>query len=182
MARRYSRAQPTPTEAARTRIAESDAEAPAVAVLERLEALGYAAKSEPESSAATPAASPPTAAGQDLRAAGRIAALAVMDSVLDVRSVEASEERSVRVEGSDGAELLVNWLNEVLFLFEVEGFVTARVRIGSLTESTLQATCWGEEFDSSRHRTKTEVKAVTHHRLRLEEVDGGWIGEFLCDL
>lgn len=74
LARRFSRAQPTPTEAARTGIAESDAEAPAVAMLEGLEALGYAGKSGPESSTATPAASPPTAAGQDLRAAGRIAA------------------------------------------------------------------------------------------------------------
>jgi len=40
----------------------------------------------------------------------------------------------------------------------------------------------GEAIDFSRHRVFGEIKAVTFHRLRVEQRDGIWMAEVLFDV
>jgi SHS2 domain-containing protein len=46
----------------------------------------------------------------------------------------------------------------------------------------LMATCRGELADPTRHAMDHEVKAITYHRLRVEQTPQGWEAEVIVDI
>lgn len=122
------------------------------------------------------------ATGKTLEEAFASAALGMYSLVTDLRSVR--EEKSIRVEVKSYSreELLVGWLNELVFQFDTYGFVGKRVQIKSLEEDRIVATVTGEEFDPQRHAGNLLIKAATYHGLRFERRDGEWLLEVLFDI
>jgi SHS2 domain-containing protein len=90
--------------------------------------------------------------------------------------------REVRLVAGDRAELLVAWLNEILFLGEIDRLVPAAFEIIELTGQTLVAVVTGEPFDPARHVIERSAKAVTYHRLLVEERRNGWYARVYIDL
>lgn len=90
--------------------------------------------------------------------------------------------REVTLEAGDTAELLVAWLNEILAFSEMAHAVPASFQIHDLKECGLTATIAGEPFDPSRHVVERSAKAVTYHKLVVEERDGGWYARVYIDL
>jgi riboflavin kinase/FMN adenylyltransferase len=78
--------------------------------------------------------------------------------------------REVRLEDWDQESLLVGWLNELLFLTEMEHLFFVEVQIESLTGATLVARVGGAPGTS----TGASIKAATFHNLALERDDAGW--------
>ena len=77
------------------------------------------------------------------------------------------------------------WLNEVIVLYETEGLVfsNARVQIEEVrSQWRLVGSAEGEYYDSERHGLKTLVKAVTFHKLSLEQRPPGWHARVILDL
>jgi SHS2 domain-containing protein len=110
--------------------------------------------------------------GPGLEALFEEAAAALMDAILDTGSVEETDTLTVSAEGKEPEELLVEWLEEVLYAFEVREFATGRARVDSLEDKRVEGTLFGEPFDPERHPTSSAVKAVTYHDLRIEQEDG----------
>jgi len=90
--------------------------------------------------------------------------------------------REVRLKAGDLAELLVAWLNEILFLCESERLVPATFEIVAMTSRELVAIISGERFDPARHIVERTAKAVTYHRLVVEERPGRWYARVYIDL
>lgn len=88
----------------------------------------------------------------------------------------------IRLDGGDVEELLVAWLNEILYRFEVDGLVPADFTVHTLSEHHLEATVRGEDYQPQRHPVQRQVKAVTHHQVRLEQTSEGWVGQVYVDL
>jgi SHS2 domain-containing protein len=87
-------------------------------------------------------------------------ALGVFALLANPASVEERDAREVRAHGSAPEALLVNWLNECLYLLDVEGFVPRRVEftIFALDASApggeplrLHCLLHGEDLDPARH-------------------------------
>lgn len=97
------------------------------------------------------------------------------------KAVTAREHVDVRVQGSDRAYLLVDWLAELLHLFQSRGLVLGEFVV-HCDESGLRAKVGGEPLDPDRHGSAHEVKAVTYHRLRVERSESGWLAEVILDL
>ncbi len=97
-------------------------------------------------------------------------------------SVAERETRALEVSGVDESDLLVALGNELLFAFETEAWLAARITIDELDESSLRATAHGEAYDPERHSIARPVKAVTHHGAEVREQDGAWIGRLIFDL
>lgn len=111
------------------------------------------------------------------------AALALVSLLTDrAETIEEREERSLEVEGVDAPDLLVALGNELLYLFETEGWLAARVEVDELDGARLVATAFGEPFDAGRHPIARPIKAVTHHGVAVEARDGGWRGRLIFDL
>ncbi len=106
-----------------------------------------------------------------LRAAG-VAAL--RELLVGDSPVAAALERPIRASGSDAAERLINYLREVLFLYDAERFVPAEASPEGVR---------GEPFQADRHRAIREVKAVTYHSAEVRRRgDGGLRATVVFDL
>jgi len=109
--------------------------------------------------------------GESLAEAFENAALALFETMTYSERIRDVEEDSVEVSAQDEEALLYSWLEELLLRFEVEGKLYSRFKVDSIEEApqgyVLKARMWGEPFDRERHGSKTDVKAVTYHRMEI---------------
>lgn len=111
-----------------------------------------------------------------LDAAFEEAARGVFAYVLEPTAVDAVGEVQVEVTGRDAEELLLNWLDELLFVQQTElvAFAGFHVEVREEAEGgdedawRLQAIVTGEDYDADKHGHIHEVKAVTYHGLVVE--------------
>ncbi len=87
----------------------------------------------------------------------------------------------VEVTASDPGGLLVDWLNEVLWLLEVSQAALAGVRVERVGDGTASGSV--DVAPGGPDPDGTFVKAVTYHRLRVEPgPGGGWLAEVYLDV
>ena len=110
------------------------------------------------------------------------AAFAIFDSISDLKNVHATVERQIVVEGKDWEDLLVNYLREVLYLFNGESLLLNKFSIMEINHQHLEGLVSGEIYNSSKHRIHTEIKAVTYHQISVRETPVGWTGRVICDV
>lgn len=120
--------------------------------------------------------------GQSLVELFENAAGALTATMTDRRYLRRRERRTVELESPDRETLLVDWLNHLLYLFDVEGFLGREFHLTSLSERRLKATAWGEAFDPERHPEKSAVKAATYHHLEIRPWGDGWQAMVILDL
>ena len=113
----------------------------------------------------------------------RAAAEAFTTTLTDPGSVERRQTVTLTLEAPALDLLLVDWLNEILYRFEVGQFLVgdAEVQVNG-TAARLHGTLSGEVFDASRHRIKVLVKAITYHALEVREGAGGWHATVVFDI
>ena len=88
---------------------------------------------------------------------------------------------AVEVAAGDPGALLVDWLNEVLWLHETRGHAAiAAVRVERVTGDRAAGSVTFSSTDPPADGTF--VKAVTYHRLRVGRDAGGWLAEVYLDV
>lgn len=111
------------------------------------------------------------------------AARALLDLLTGApESVREVDARPLRVEGVDAAETLVALGNELLYWFETDGFLCARLALDDLAEDVFEGVAHGETFDPDRHPIARPIKAVTHHDAALFPTADGWRLRLIFDL
>jgi SHS2 domain-containing protein len=111
------------------------------------------------------------------------AAFALFDLLTDLSSVRAGRSREFDVLGENPADLLINFLREILYAWNGEGFLMKSCFIRQITPTRLRAVLRGEGFDPARHRILKEIKAVTYHQGSvLETPEGGWVARVVFDV
>jgi SHS2 domain-containing protein len=105
----------------------------------------------------------------------------VAASVENPESIQPTIVHAIAIRGTEIDLLLFDWLNELLFRFEADGFIASQFQV-TFTDSGLSATVRGEPFDSARHELTREVKAVTYHGLFVRPTGDGWHAEFIVDI
>ena len=121
--------------------------------------------------------------GADLKEAFANVAYGLFSLMVDLEGVGDDSCHQVEVTAEDRSELLVSWLNELIYLFEVESVLFKRFEISELGETRLRAMCYGERIDPQRHRIKVGFKAATYHMLRVEgESEKGFRVQVLFDI
>jgi SHS2 domain-containing protein len=73
--------------------------------------------------------------------------------------------------------LLAEWLSELAFLAEAEGFIPETVATLKLADDELEATVGGR-----RGSPPPLIKAVTYHRLAMAERGGAWHATVVLDV
>ena len=107
----------------------------------------------------------------------------VLGALAPPKGGTAGPAEAVRVEVSaeDPGGLLVDWLNEVLWLGEVRQAAMTGVRVERVADSS--ASGWVAFSGDGPAPDGTFVKAVTYHRLRVEpDPGGGWLIEVYLDV
>lgn len=104
---------------------------------------------------------------------------AIFSFITDLECVVPSAVRKVAVTGN--GELLVNFLNDLLYLWDTEKFLPCDVSV-SFVDKGLTAVMYGEVYDGARHVIKQEVKAVTYHKFSIKQESGIFKATIIIDV
>ena len=106
--------------------------------------------------------------GQNLAGAFANAAYGLFSIIAELDAVQEREARRVEITEEDLEGLLFEWLNNLVYLFDVEMLIFKRFDIIEFGDGRLHAMCHGEKYDPSRHHLKTGVKSATYHMLKVD--------------
>ena len=120
--------------------------------------------------------------GTDMKQLFSNAALALFSLITELDSVEEKMDFGLHVKSEGSDNLLVDWLNELIYCFDVKHVLVHRCEIESLTTGQLRATCHGENFDPAKHKINRGIKAATYHMLRVERSSEGYEAQVILDI
>jgi SHS2 domain-containing protein len=121
--------------------------------------------------------------GADLSQAFANAARALFSLMVEPKSVRETLSRDIELSAPDEESLLVEWLNELIYLFDTENILFRRFEVSELDSGRLRARGYGEKVNSSRHQLRTGVKAATYHMLSVSrDEDGGYRVKVIFDI
>jgi SHS2 domain-containing protein len=110
------------------------------------------------------------------------AASAMIAIAVETDSIEPRGELPVELNAEGYESLMVDWLSEVLYLFDASRFAARRFLVDEISPKGLRARVLGEPRDPQQHPWKLIVKAVTYHELKVVEKNGRWKAEVYLDV
>jgi len=113
--------------------------------------------------------------GETLEEVFALSGVALFNAITPIEGIRKTETREFQVEGHDMGALLFNFLDELLYIHEVDLIVFSAFDLEINPDKfTLNAVCHGESFDIERHPRGIAIKAVTFHLMNIQESDEGW--------
>ncbi len=112
-------------------------------------------------------------------------ALAVENSQVDIKKVKAKVIEEFSLEHKDLSRLLFDFLTELLFYKDAKQLLFSTFSVKIVEKKDIYyLTCKakGEKLDVERHDPKVDVKAITMHLFKLEQVKGGFQAKVLIDI
>ena len=116
--------------------------------------------------------------GRDMRELFASAAHGMFALMAEPPLGEPAREREVSLEAMDYESLLVDWLNELIYLHEVEGETYSQFAIKTLSPRKLQAQVTG---GPTKIKTRA-IKAATFHELEVVKTDKGYEATIVFDV
>jgi len=95
-----------------------------------------------------------------------------------------ADTREVTLRATTQEQLLVDWLSDLIYLFDAEALVPVAYRLAMTeeTEPELRAAVDFRRYEAGRETAEHEIKAVTYYRLRLERDGGGYRCHLVFDI
>ncbi|MBM3707261.1 MAG: archease [Actinobacteria bacterium] len=109
----------------------------------------------------------------------------------DIERVKPAVKRVVRITENEQLsleELLVIWLEKLLYIFEVKKMLFCKFGVNNIeicNDSTfLGAEISGEKINTLKHELTVSIKAPTYHMLKLakDRHTGNWEGQIIFDV
>ena len=107
--------------------------------------------------------------GQSLAEAFANAAFGLFSIIAELKTVKENESRQLELKEDDAEALLFEWLNRLIYLFDVEMLLFKRFELRDFDGHGFKAICYGEKYNPSRHQLKIGVKAATYHMLKVDK-------------
>lgn len=95
---------------------------------------------------------------------------------------ERTEQVEVEVEADDVGALLVDWLGEVVYLGDSRDAVVTSLDMIEVTSHKAAGRLGIAPRDDAAYEGGTQVKAITYHRLAVDETDDGWSATVYVDV
>jgi SHS2 domain-containing protein len=120
--------------------------------------------------------------GADLMQLFSNAALGLYSLIIDIDNIKEELQREISLSSQDKEGLLVDWLNELIYVFDVEHVIFKRCEFSRLNDNTLQARCFGDKINPEHQTVKREVKAATYHMLEIKSKKDGYEARVIFDI
>ena len=130
------------------------------------------------------------ATGATLSEAFARIALDLFAAAVDPPTVEDKDVREVRAHGAGVPALLQTWLQECLYVHEVEGFACRAIEFAVFETAPtaggealrLHAILRGEEIDPARHPIRAAIRNVSSRGLAVEAGSAGFLVKATLDV
>jgi SHS2 domain-containing protein len=109
------------------------------------------------------------------------AGLGLYSLITDISLIELEEKKEISLSEETLEEMLVSFLNELIFHFDAYGFIGKSIKV-KIKENSLKAEVYGEFFNPEKHERRLLVKAATYHNIVLKKDNNLWIAEIIFDI
>lgn len=109
-------------------------------------------------------------------------AFALFDLITDIEKVEVRERLPLEVEGVNRDDLMVNWMRELLYLYQVSGYLLKEFQVEEAREDYVRGVVCGEKFDPDRHDIQRDIRAVAYHQSRMDKTGDQWTAQVIFEL
>jgi len=120
--------------------------------------------------------------GNSLKQLFERVAWAMFDILVELKGVKLKKTFEIEIKAEQIDELLADWLRELLYKFNGEGYLFKKFEVKKLNKQGLKAKVKGEKLDLSRHQLKTEIKAVTYYELEVKKRKDIWETQVIFDV
>jgi len=118
--------------------------------------------------------------GKTLDKAFTNAGYALLEIITDKEKIKAIKKKKISVKGKDKEQLLLNFLEEFLFLLDSEDFVVGKIEKLKIKENELVAELIGDK--ASKYDFSNSVKAITYNEMRVEKKGKNFICQVVLDV
>lgn len=119
--------------------------------------------------------------GKSLEEIFENAAIGMFSLMTDPAKIKETEKKEISLKAETYENTLVQWLNELIFLFDTYGY-TGKVFNVHIRGDTFRAGISGGIFDPERDGQKLLIKAATYHNLSLTKTVDGWEATIIFDI
>jgi SHS2 domain-containing protein len=109
-------------------------------------------------------------------------AYALFDVMTDIDKIDIKERLALEVEGMDRDDLMVNWMRELLYLYQGSGYVLKEFHIHEVKETVVKAEVCGEKLDPDRHEIKQDITAVAYNQSRMQKTGNQWTAQLIFEV
>lgn len=120
--------------------------------------------------------------GRDIPHLFQNAGYAMFDTISDISKVACNEKHNFNLRADSAEELLVEWMGELLYVFDTQQILFSRFNVSYFDNNTLIAQAQGDQYNDKIHTIKTLVKAVTYHNLKISVQEGAWEARVVLDV
>ena len=120
--------------------------------------------------------------GRTLKELFENAAFAMFDIAADLEGLKESLTQDFDITAQNYEELLVAFLDELLFNFYTKSIIFCRFEVTELSEKRIKAKAFGRPVGANRNRLKTEIKAATYTDLKIKKADDFYSVEIVLDV
>lgn len=106
-------------------------------------------------------------------------ALAMFNTMYEGK-VKKKKKFKVKAEGKDYESLLYNFLEELLILFDSEGFLLSKIRNIEIKNKQLTAELVGD--NAKNYEIHLDVKAITYNEMFVKKEKNKWISQVVLDV
>jgi len=119
--------------------------------------------------------------GNTLKELFENAAIGLSELVTDISKIGEIEKKEVTLTSDSKEHLLIQWLNELIFLFDAQGFI-GKVFNVTIYDDKLKAEIVGGNFDPQINESRLLIKAATYHTLSLQKTNSLWEATVIFDI
>jgi len=114
-------------------------------------------------------------------------AKAMISVMASLKTIAPNKRIPIKVSAPDMNALLVNFLNEVLYVKDKNKMVFSKfiVKIRENPQKNgfeLNSECLGEEINPKKHELRTDIKAATYSLMKVEKRGIEWIAQCVVDV
>ncbi len=124
--------------------------------------------------------------GLTLNEAFENAAEAMFNIITDISKIHPTNVFKIYIRGLDEYNLLYNWLEELLYLFDTTHFAFSKFKVHKIeTENSnfvLDGEAYGELFNPTIHKKGKEIKSPTYSLMEISRLNSVYIVKFVLDI
>ena len=110
------------------------------------------------------------------------AGMALFDLIAGPLSSNVEKWIPLTVAADDHADLMVNFLRELLYLWTGEDKLVTMIHVDTISQTGVEARIAFVDFHPGVHIIGHEIKAVTYHQIEVNRTDAGWQATIVLDI
>jgi len=108
------------------------------------------------------------------------AVLALSNYISRGQKIKSKIVKKIKVNGADMENLLLNFLDETIYLFDARNFIISKAKV-RIKDKKLDVELFGDR--ASNYKELDQVKAATYHEMYIKKLKAGrWEAQFVIDV